>query len=153
MKRGATLLELTAVIAVLMVVFGAVFIGTLGHSNDYRALRNAARVLQADMRYAQRRAVMEGRRIGVQFEVRYNRYQIVTFAPYIYPLSPPIYLPNGVNLQSVNFPQNQIIYLPRGTGQAGTILLEKGRYSQQLTTTVGGGRVEIMSIIPNQGGN
>jgi Tfp pilus assembly protein FimT len=139
--RGLTLLELTIATAVLMVAIGAVIIGTRGTANDYNNLRTAALTLQADMRYAQRRAVMEGRRVGVHFEPAFNRYHIVTLNPVV--IHRTVYLQNGVNLLRVNYPNNRIMYLPRGTGIPGTITLTNGEYWQTITTTLSGGQVRI----------
>jgi Tfp pilus assembly protein FimT len=146
--NGLTLIELTIAMAVLMVVVGTVLIGTRGNNNDYRALHNAALVIQADMRYAQRRAVMEGRRVHVIFRPSSNSYQIYKRRPYIYIIRT-VYLENGVNLVGTSFPgtPHRINYLPRGTASAaGTITLSRGRYLQDITTTVSGGRVEIKPI-------
>jgi Tfp pilus assembly protein FimT len=138
MKKGVTLLELTVVMAILMIVTGAVLISTRGDTNDYRALHNAALMLQADMRYAQRIALIEGRRVGVHFEPSHNRYSIMNRT---------VYLPNGVELLSTTYTFDEVFYLQRGTASAaGTIDLQKGRHTVELTTTLGGGRVEIKPI-------
>lgn len=142
---GITLLELTIAAAVLMVVVGVVLIGTRGNNNDYRALHNAALMLQADLRYAQRRAVMEGRRVGVQFEPEHNRYHIITTMPLVYIRT--IYFQNGINLLETNYPINRVMYLPRGTAIPGRIILTNGNYWQEITTTLSGGQVRIHDII------
>jgi len=143
--RGVTLLELAVVLAVIMVISGAVFIGISGNTNDYRTLHNAAVALQADMRYAQRRAVMEGRRFNVHFEPSLNRYSIVTWQP-SREIHRIIYFQDGITLRLTSFDGDSIGFLPRGTGVAGTIVLSNGRYWQKLTTTVSGGRVYIYPI-------
>lgn len=144
---GLTLLELVIVIAIIMVATGVVLIGTRGSNNDYRTLHNAALMLQADMRYAQRRAVMEGQRVEVRFEPTQNRYHLITLSPTTTLRT--VYFQNGVNLRSTTYPGNRMWYLPRATTgpQAGTIVLTNGRYWQELTTTVSGGRVEIKPVL------
>lgn len=145
---GLTLLELTISMAILMTVLGAVMISARGNNNDRRALQNASIMIQSDVRYAQRRAVMEGRRVYVQFEPIHNRYQVVMRNPWE-ELHPPVYLPNGVNLFSTNLSANRTGYTPRGTPTAaGTITLRNGRYSQDLTIVPNGGRIEIRPITP-----
>jgi Tfp pilus assembly protein FimT len=129
--------------AVSMVVLGAVFIAVRGNNNDYREIRNAAYILQADMRYAQRRAVTEGRRFGVHFEETRNRYHVIEIEPEFNILRT-VYL--NVNLFRITYQNRRVVYLPRGTGTAGTIIFTHGRYWQEITTTVGGGRVEIKDI-------
>ncbi|MCL2386437.1 MAG: GspH/FimT family pseudopilin [Defluviitaleaceae bacterium] len=144
-QRGFTLMELVIVMAVLMVVVGVILVSVNGNSNDYRVLSNAAVTMQADIRYAQRRAIMEGRRIGVHFDVLYNRYHIIDRHSTVLRT---VYLPDGVNLLAVNYDNQRLMYLPRGTAsQAGTIALRKGRYHQEITTTVSGGQVRIHDII------
>jgi len=143
---GVTLLELVVVLAVIMVISGAVFIGTSGNTNDYRNLHNASIILQADIRYAQRRAVTEGRRFGIQLQPQLNRYSIISLYPF-FEIHRTIYFRDGVTLRPTNFPDNTIMFLPRGTiNRAGTVELRNGRYSQNLTATVGAGRIYVYSI-------
>jgi prepilin-type N-terminal cleavage/methylation domain-containing protein len=142
--RGFTLLEITIAAAVLTIIVGAVIITSSGNNNDERALRNAALSLQADMRYAQRRAVTEGRRVGVAFEVSRNRYHIITLDPL--EIHRTVYFQNGVTLLHTNFDFNRVMFLPRGTAVPGTIVLTNGIYWQEITTTLSGGQVRIHTI-------
>jgi Tfp pilus assembly protein FimT len=142
-NNGVTLLELVIVLAITMVVVGAVFIGARVNNNDYRALQNAAVMIQADLRYAQRRAVMEGQRFGVHFEPHHNRYHIVTMNPVVFHRTVNLH---GVNLRETNYPNNRVMYLPRGTAIPGTIVLTNGNFRQEITTTLSGGQVRIHNI-------
>jgi Tfp pilus assembly protein FimT len=141
---GVTLLELTVAMAVLMAVVGVIFVGTRGDNSDYRALQNAALTLQADLRYAQRRAVTEGRRVGIQLDPANNRYRIITTQPLLQTLR---YVYLDVEILSTNHLDNRILYLPRGTANPGTLLLRNGRHTQRITTTLSGGQVRIHDII------
>lgn len=95
------------------------------------------------MRYAQRMAMIEGRRWGVLFDVKANRYALYHKDPY--ETVKTVTLTNNVQLREANKPYME--YLPRGTGTHGmTIALSKGNFWQNLTTGVSGGRVEIKEM-------
>ncbi|MCL1862602.1 MAG: type II secretion system GspH family protein [Defluviitaleaceae bacterium] len=146
MNKGITLIELTLAMAIVVTAL-AIVISASGRNNDYRSVYNAARILQADMRYTQRRAVTEGRRFYVFFELENNVYHIGTRAPVVYYHTKE--LPYGVIFSPTSFNQNGNLagFLPRGTpSQAGTIALQKGRYRRRLTVTPAGGRVEIQPV-------
>ena len=140
---GFTLFELAIAMAVIMVILAIVLIGTSGDNNDYRALHNASLRVQSELRYAQRRAVMEGRTVSVHFEASENRY-------YVFPsdeLSSINYFRNGVSFCKSHNQDFTWGFRPRGTpSNAGTITLVSGRYQQQLTVVPSGGRVEIKDI-------
>ena len=148
MSRGFTLIELVIALSIIMLVSAGVSIGLRNRNTDRRALQNASLTLQADLRYAQRRAIMEGRRFGVLFEPARNRYHIVAR----YPVSRPerivrtVYFENGVRLQSTT--GTHLMFLPRGTSSGGfTILLSNGSYWQRTTATVSGGRIRVFDIM------
>ncbi|MCL1878348.1 MAG: GspH/FimT family pseudopilin [Defluviitaleaceae bacterium] len=141
-RAGITLLELTIVLAVFAIVAGAVLVGVNTRASDYRALQNAAVRLQADLRYAQRRAVMEGQRIGIHFDTVNNRYNIILSETR--EIIRTVYM--DVNLFSVNYPSNTISFLPRGTAIPGTIALRSGNLHLPITTTLSGGQVRIHNI-------
>ena len=146
-SRGVTLLELSIAMAVALVAVGIIFITVSGNNNDHRILENASYLLQADIRYAQNKAIMEGRRIGVHFEPRLNRYHIVSISPQVTYRT--VYL-EGVTIIYVNYVGNRLHFLPRGTiYRPGTIWLEAGRYQQRITTTFTGGQVIVYPIITN----
>ncbi|MCL2198414.1 MAG: GspH/FimT family protein [Defluviitaleaceae bacterium] len=144
MTKGMTLIELTLAMAVLMVALGAIMISTSGRNNDYRTVYNAARVLQADMRYIQRRAIMEGREMRMYFDLRANRY-VIYAPPDVSNVYRTVYLPDGVVfLPATTFHGRGMGYRPRGTPtQAGTITLQKGRYRRRVTVIPAGGRAEV----------
>jgi len=141
--RGVTLIELAIVLGILTILAAGIFVST--RSSYYRDLQNASLMLQSDLRYAQRRAIIEGRRYGVFFEVTQNRYFVALDAPR--EVIRMVYLPNGVRLHETSGPR--ILFLPRGTASVGfRITLHNGPYSQQLTATVSGGRIRIFDIEP-----
>jgi len=141
-RKGFTLLELTIALAIIAIASGGIFL--VFRQSPRRDLENASLQLQADIRYAQRRAIIEGRRI----EVRINRYHYVI--RYVNPGGVfgeirTVYFQNGVHIRQTN--TNSIGFLPRGTvGGSGTLSLANARYEQNLTITVSGGRVEIKPI-------
>ena len=140
--KGFTLIELAIVLGIMAIISTGVFVSFRG--SERRELQNASLALQADLRYAQRRAIMEGRRYGIIFEVQHNRYHIVLDSPR--QTIRTIYLPNRVRLLEVSGPS--LMFLPRGTASSGfRITLHNGPYSQQLTATVSGGRIRSFDII------
>ena len=142
-KSGLTLLEMIIALAIVTILAVGIFVGTSG--NSYRALHNASLALQADLRYTQRRAIMEGARHGIIFDMHNNRYNIVVDQPR--QIIRTVYMPSGVRLFDAT--HNQLMFLPRGTSSSGfRVTLVSGAYSQDLTATVSGGRVRIWDIVP-----
>ncbi|MCL2224326.1 MAG: GspH/FimT family protein [Defluviitaleaceae bacterium] len=143
-QSGFTILELTVAVAVLLLAASVIFLGT---RVDYRrGLQNAALVLQADMRYAQRRAITEGQRVGIQFCAVHNRYSVITQNPLYHHRF--VYFPYGVQIYSYYLLRNRFMYLPRGTiERAGNVILRNGQYTIRITTTVGGGQAVLHPIM------
>lgn len=140
-NKGLTLLELVIALGLITIVSGGVLMASRG--TDRRHLENASLQLQADLRYAQRRAITEGRRYGVVFEPAQNRYHVILDRPV--QTIRTVNLPGGVSILETTAPR--IVFLPRGTVTEGfTIILQNGRYTQRLTGTVSGGRVRIFDI-------
>ena len=138
-----TLIELVIALGIIMLVSGGVFLSL--RNTSHRALQNASLELQADLRYAQRRAIMEGRRFGVQFEPTQNRYHIIEQNGRFFHVIRTVYFENGVRLRHTT--GNRLVFLPRGTSSGGfSINLSNGRYWQRLTATVSGGRIQIHDI-------
>ena len=138
---GISLLELLIVLAIFAIIGSGLVISL--RQADRRALNNASLQLQADLRYAQRLAIIEGRRHGIVFEVENNRYRIIATAPERTIRT--VYLQNGVRL--VETSGDRLVFLPRGTVSGGfRINLGIGPYYQRLTATVSGGRIRIFDI-------
>jgi len=143
MSRGFTLLELAIVLGLISILALGVAMSVRG--NDHRALEQASLTLQADLRYTQRRAIMEGQRVGIIFEPTHNRYRLVDSSLQTIRT---VYLQNGVTLLGT-VGGNQLMFLPRGTASSGfRIILTNGSYMQHLTATVSGGRIQIGEITP-----
>ncbi|MCL2571431.1 MAG: GspH/FimT family pseudopilin [Defluviitaleaceae bacterium] len=141
-RKGFSLLELLIALGIITIVSGGVFLAF--RQTPRRALNNASIQLQADLRYAQRRAIQEGRRIGIIFEPAHNRYRIMSTSPT--EEIRVVYFQGGVRLRQT-IPGARLDFLPRGTASSGfTISLSNGRYWQRLTATVSGGRIEIFDI-------
>ena len=140
-NKGFTLLELVIVLAIFTIAVGGILFAT--RSTPRRELYLASRQLQADIRYTQRLALSTGQRHMIVFEVRYNRYRIVQESP---PVTLRIvYTPGSVELMFAT--RANLNFLPRGTSSMGfRITLRNGRYMQDLTVTVSGGRVEIQEM-------
>ena len=140
-KKGFTLLELTVALAILIIAAAGVFAAT--RHTERRALEHASLTLQADLRYAQRRSMLEGRSFGVFFEPARNRYSVVSVSPDR--IIRTVYLEGGVNIASTS--GARLHFLPRGTASGGfTVNLRNGVYWQRLTATVSGGRIQIHEI-------
>jgi len=156
MKRGKgfTLLELIIALAVIAIVSGGLFI--VFRQTPRSALENASLQLQADLRYVQRRAIIEGRRFRLQLNSLNNGYYISFLNP-IEELRR-VYFENGVRIRGN--PRRRFEFLPRGTPDGATsttLTLYIGRYEQDLTILLSGGRVYLRPIratnLPNRGGN
>ncbi len=142
-KNGLTLIELVIALAVVSIITaGAALSFRLA---DRRVLYNTSLVLQADLRYAQRMSMIEGQRYGIEFDQRsYAIFKLAKNMPRT--IIRTVELPDGVEYRIHNQPQ--VHYLPRGTITDGfTVVLEKGRYSQEITATVSGGRIEIKDMV------
>jgi prepilin-type N-terminal cleavage/methylation domain-containing protein len=139
--KGVTLLELTVVLAILLIASGGIAMGL--RQADARALRNASLRLQADLRYAQRRAIVEGRPFGVAFDRANNSYRIVSARPDRTIRT--VALHGGVYIEDTS--EDRLVFLPRGTPSVGfRVILAKGTYTQRITATVSGGRIRVFDI-------
>jgi len=148
-ESGVTLLELTIALALILIV-------SLGLSapmprSEQRALNKSSLQLQADIRYAQHMAVVEGRRYYIVFNPERGSYSMGTSR-----MRPDEtkFLENGVSFDDGrgiggnNFPENWLAFTPQGTlsPQAGTIFLRAGRFRQDITVLVGTGRTAVFTI-------
>jgi prepilin-type N-terminal cleavage/methylation domain-containing protein len=144
-KNGLTLIELTIVLAVISVITAGAMMSF--DVAERRLLYNTSLALQADLRYAQRRAMIEGHTFGIKFYYTEGYYSIYHLGARM-PLKEVklVKLPKGVSFQRQ--PPIDLHYLPRGTLSAGfTIALRTENYIQELTGTVSGGRIKIQDMI------
>jgi len=146
--RGFTLIELAVALAVMA---AAVSVAALSlRQSDRRALNDASRTIQADLRLAQRMAMIEGRRWGVMFDRLENRYYVYHHLPRTTVKT--VDVPNGALIREIS--HTELVYTPRGTASTGfRIWLSKGRYWQRTTATVSGGRIEIKEIVVSTNGS
>ena len=148
-KKGFTLIELVVVLSILVII-SIVSVVTV-RVIERRTLDNASRTLQAEMRRAQRMALIEGTRWRVTFYKQHRRYSIRPLQCdlgriYI------VYLPSGVEFDYL--PRHIVDYLPRGTlaspgwgtGTGFTMFLRKNQYVQRLTILPVTGRVRVFGI-------
>jgi prepilin-type N-terminal cleavage/methylation domain-containing protein len=144
-QKGVTLLELLVVIVLLMVVSGGVFAGV--QRANHRMLNNVSLQLQADIRYAQRRALIEGRRFSVIFDQNAGShgYRIRNTAGQTIRTET---LPGGVTFSAIDHRSRFIEFTAQGTPNPGgyAIVLQQGTNKQCLTVTISGGRVQIFPI-------
>jgi Tfp pilus assembly protein FimT len=134
-------MELAVVMAVLAVLAGGALAGI--RQIGRRALQNASLQLQADMRYAQRRAVAEGRQFGILFDTNGTQYRIISSMPEHTVRT--VTFSGGVRLDGVT--TQRLMFHPRGTPSAGfRAVLAQGSDTQRITVTVSGGRVRVFEI-------
>jgi len=144
-NKGFTLLELLIALAIISIVSGGIFLAF--RQSPRHNLESAVLQLQADIRYAQRRAIIEGQRVDVHIDLMENRYRIRLHGPNGIETIRTIYLQNGVSILQTN--TVRIEFLPRGTPRGespGTVELINGRYRQYLTIIPSGGRVRIAEV-------
>ena len=146
-QKGFTLIELVIVLAIMAILSGTTLATARGIQR--RTLNNTSLSIQADLRRAQRLALIEGRRWRVNFDIENNRYFMHpmprNFGDHVYT----VYLPRGVEIDHITAPQSRTFleYLPRGTASSGFgIHLRNGPYLQRLTATVSAGRIAIFDI-------
>ena len=148
-ESGITLLELTIALALILIT--SVGLTAPMSRSDQRALNKASLQLQADIRYAQHMAIIEGRRYYVVLNPERGSYSIGTTR---IRADETRFLENGVSFDDSigiggnNFSDNWLAFTPRGTlsPQAGTIHLRAGRFRQELTVQVGTGRTAVFTI-------
>jgi prepilin-type N-terminal cleavage/methylation domain-containing protein len=141
-NSGVTLLELAIAMAIVVVFSGGLFLAL--RRTDNRALNNASLQLQADMRYAQRRAVIEGRRYDMVFDRINHGYRIRTAGQ---PAVRNVRLANNIRIEHTS--ADQLTFTPRGTPTAGfSVTLLHGNQRKLITATVSGGRIHIFDIEP-----
>jgi prepilin-type N-terminal cleavage/methylation domain-containing protein len=75
-RRGFTLVEILAVVVILGIA-SAIIIPQIGSRDDLRAAA-AARVLVADLIYAQNLAISSGKGVYIKFEKASNKYTMLT---------------------------------------------------------------------------
>jgi prepilin-type N-terminal cleavage/methylation domain-containing protein len=148
--QGFTLMELVIALAIVAILSGGVLVAVGGRSGERRNLHNASVQLQADIRYAQRRAIVEGQRYGIEFNFEQNYYRVVRNNPR--EVLRTVELPNGITFRLAanhNAATHQLSYLPRGTVSGHrNIEIESESYSQVLRMSMGGGRASLDEILP-----
>ena len=143
-SSGISLLEISVVMAIVMIVLGVALIGVRAGNSANQSLNTASRVLQADIRYAQRLAIIEGERIRVVFSRHENRYSIIR--PSDEEVIRRAELPTGISFAEHI---GTLEYLPRGTVNVGmTIRLRNESYQQSITITPVSGRTRVYDAVP-----
>lgn len=144
-ETGFSVIELVIVLAVVMII--GVIIIPYG-SAERRYIRNAAVTMQADIRYAQRMAITEGKRYQVKFNELLNKYtvQYEIAGTIHYKVTKEVFLQDGVSIKSVN--TDFVEYGPKGTNnKAFTLVLQNDTYSISLTANIGAGRIAIKDMV------
>lgn len=143
--KGVTLIELIIVLSVGFILLQGCLLSL--SSLDRRRLQQASVELQGDLRYAQRRAIMEGVRYKVAFDRTSDSYDVIRMEKGTNrgETIKAVTLPDGITIYRVNI--SYVEYNPRGTdNRAFTVVLKKGAYMAEMTGNVGAGRVSIKSI-------
>ncbi|MCL2405721.1 MAG: GspH/FimT family pseudopilin [Defluviitaleaceae bacterium] len=145
---GFTLLELVIALAIIVVISSGIFLAFRQPSRT--ALDQAMLQLQADMRYAQRMAVISGQQHAIHFDRANNMYRIMS----LYPDNEirRVYLQDGVELTySTARLDHTIAFHPRGTATtAFRVRFAGGGYTRDITATLGAGRIEMHNAVPLQ---
>jgi prepilin-type N-terminal cleavage/methylation domain-containing protein len=146
-SKGVTLIELVMVLAVLSIVLGVARMSVTG--NSLRELRAACNELQADLRYAQRQAVIEGRKYQVVFDKLQNSYKVLRDDGDLgltYVVKDRVF-DKDIVLVGTTAVNSWVSYTTRGTtGDACTITLRNSEYSADMTVNLGSGRVSQKTI-------
>ena len=146
--RGVTLLELAVALAIIAMLAAAVLPAL--RQTGHRTLHNASLQLQADLRYAQQRAIREGRPTGIIFDRVNHLYRIVYFLGAAGQDTGTlniriVHLPPGVELEFST--QARVWFHPRGTPSGGfRVILQQGGNIQHTTVSVSGGRAYVWPI-------
>jgi len=148
-RRGVTLAEVVIVLAVLAVIAAnATFVPV-----ERRQTVSAAVELQADIRYVQRVALIEGRRTRIMFNIEENYYILQKWEDGAYNTIRKVALGPSVKKLYTNASGASVGFTARGTtGDACTINISSDKYTAVLTVNVGAGRVKITEIIKRPGG-
>jgi len=154
-KNGFTLAELIIVLGVITIMWLAASLYADGLRRH--TLNNASLALQADIRYAQQMAVMEGRVWRVDFDSVSNSYTIRRMPNNILDTADyyrEVILPRGVTIDFNGTRGLFLHYTPKGTvHNAGTISLRSGSLLQRSTVVPSAGRVRVLEIISHSGGD
>ena len=138
--NGLTLLELLIALSIVIVLSGGVFLSF--RQTPQRVLHSALIQMQADLRYAQRRAIIEGRRVSVEFDSTARMYRII-----IIDTGEEIrrvYLDRNITI-GLGAGTNRVTYLPRGSvSGARTISLTIEGVTKRLSITPASGRTYLL---------
>lgn len=137
-KKGFSLIELVCVLAVVSVLLAAVLYVHGGRGRSYRTHTAISNQLMADIRYARRRAIMEGIHVGVDFDIARNRYMVVEPNSIPRVIIRTVYLPDYVRIVEPR-PGNLIAFLPRGTPTSGFSVRLETEYHITAVYVVGSG--------------
>ena len=147
LRAGFTLLELIIALGIVTIISIGLFTA-FRQPTERNALNSASLTLRADLRYAQRRAIIEGRNIYVLLEPGSNRYTI-GYSQQNRRYRRTVYFENGVWLRGNS---REFHFLPRGTpgGNIEAIWLRvecsRYRYDQDVVVQAISGRVRLGDI-------
>ena len=140
-RSGFTLIELVIVLGIVAAL--GITTVTIARGLERRTLNYVTQTLQADIRHAQRMALIEGRRWQVVFNVDGNRYYIRSF-PWRDPgNSRSVYLPQGVEFAYLG--RHNAEFLPRGT-LAGTQFAAGAGFSMEMRTRSFRRRITVLPV-------
>jgi len=153
--RGFTLAELIVVMLILGIVSAMVLPKVVG-SNDIQA-RSAARIVMADLEYAQSQAIVTQAPVTVTFDTASNSYTVSNASgPLIHPITKNTYTVKlhqtrgmtNVSLASANFGGGASVTLDAlgAPDNGGTVTVAAGPHSFSVTVAVITGRVTVARL-------
>jgi len=154
-RRGVTLVELMVVL-VLLSIAAAVIVPQAVQSSDLEAV-SAARVLSADLSYAQDLAITSQVPVTVSFDVAGNSYTLSNESgTLIHPISKEVY--ETVFSADNGFGHAEVVSATFGSGSsvtfdelgapnsAGTVVLQAGVHTYHVSVAAATGRVTVTRI-------
>jgi prepilin-type N-terminal cleavage/methylation domain-containing protein len=153
-RRGFSLVEIFIAIAILVIVLTIAMPAFTRYKKNIN-LRNAARALAADFAYLKQKAITESVHYKIVLSAENNNYKIIKggsngisseYDETTAIVKSPSAFSNGIVISAnpaPTYPQSQVIFQPRGTTSAGTIVLANDFGS--IATIVSGltGRVHV----------
>ena len=146
-EAGITLLELLIALAMILIVSAGLSAPMV--RSDRRALDRASLQLQADIRYAQQRAVLE----GIGYFICFSQFDDIGQGANFYRLGSGlradriVFLEEGVVIDRTTSVPDRFTFSSRGTvAGSGSVYLRAGRFENSVTIPPNAGRAAIFRV-------